>query len=44
MSTGDAAKVTDERNLTVRGTEQSEVILVDVPLKFEAVGMWAGRI
>jgi len=44
MSTGDAAKVTDERNLTVRGTEQSEVILVDVPLKFEAVGMWTGRI
>jgi redox-sensitive bicupin YhaK (pirin superfamily) len=44
LATGDAAKVTDERNLRIRATEQSEVILVDVPMKFEAVGIWADRI
>jgi redox-sensitive bicupin YhaK (pirin superfamily) len=44
MSAGDAAKVTGERDLTIRATEESEVILVDVPMKFEPVGMWIGRI
>jgi redox-sensitive bicupin YhaK (pirin superfamily) len=44
VSTGDAAKVTDEPSLTIRAEETSELILVDVPMVFEPVGIWAGRI
>jgi redox-sensitive bicupin YhaK (pirin superfamily) len=44
VRTGDAAKVTDQASLTIRGDDVSELILVDVPLRFEAVGIWAGRI
>jgi redox-sensitive bicupin YhaK (pirin superfamily) len=43
LKTGDAAKVTGQPSLTVRAVEASEVILVDVPLRFEPVGIWAGR-
>jgi redox-sensitive bicupin YhaK (pirin superfamily) len=43
VSTGDAAKVTDQQALTIRATEVSELILVDVPMVFEPVGIWAGR-
>jgi redox-sensitive bicupin YhaK (pirin superfamily) len=41
LTTGDAAKVTDEAALTLRATETSELILVDVPMEFEPVGVWA---
>ena len=41
---GDAAKVTDEPKLVIRALEPSELILVDVPMAFEAVGIWQGRI
>ncbi|HEX6129144.1 MAG TPA: pirin family protein [Candidatus Limnocylindria bacterium] len=41
LATGDAAKVTDEAALTVRARETSELILVDVPMRFEPVGVWA---
>jgi quercetin 2,3-dioxygenase len=44
LATGDAVKVTDEAQLTVRATQPSELILVDVPMTFEPVGVWAGRI
>jgi len=44
VSTGDAAKVTGQAALRVRAREQSELILVDVPMKFEAVGIWKGRV
>ena len=44
VSTGDAAKVTDAEALTIRATAASELILVDVPLEFEAVGIWRGRV
>ncbi len=44
VATGDAAKVTDQAELRVRARQQSELILVDVPMKFEAVGIWKGRI
>ncbi len=44
VATGDAAKVTAQRELRIRARGQSEVILVDVPMKFEAVGVWKGRI
>ena len=44
VRTGDAAKVSDQASLTIRADEPSELILVDVPLRFEPVGIWAGRI
>lgn len=43
LSTGDAAKVTDQRSLRIRGLAPSELIMVDVPMEFERVGIWAGR-
>ncbi len=44
VSTGDAAKVTDQGSLTIRATAPSEFILVDVPMRFEHVGIWRNRI
>jgi redox-sensitive bicupin YhaK (pirin superfamily) len=44
VATGDAAKVTDQPGLTIRASEPSELILVDVPMEFEAVGIWRGRV
>jgi redox-sensitive bicupin YhaK (pirin superfamily) len=44
VATGDAAKVTGQPELRIRATDASEVILVDVPMEFEAVGIWRGRI
>ncbi len=43
VATGDAAKVTDQPELRIRAVAQSELILVDVPMTFEPVGIWAGR-
>jgi quercetin 2,3-dioxygenase len=43
LSTGDAAKITDEPGLRVNATAPSELILVDVPMAFAPVGIWAGR-
>ena len=43
VATGDAAKVTDQSEIRIDATAPSELILVDVPLEFEAVGIWAGR-
>ena len=43
VSTGDAAKVTDRQRLKVTAKNTSELIVVDVPLRFEAVGIWRGR-
>jgi redox-sensitive bicupin YhaK (pirin superfamily) len=40
LSTGDAVKVTGETELTIRADQSSELILVDVPLTFEPVGVW----
>jgi redox-sensitive bicupin YhaK (pirin superfamily) len=44
LTTGDAARVTDQLSLTIRATAQSEFIFVDVPMRFEPVGIWKGRI
>lgn len=44
LTTGDAVKVTDESALPIRAAELSELILVDVPMQFTPVGIWAGRI
>jgi redox-sensitive bicupin YhaK (pirin superfamily) len=42
VSTGDAAKVTRQPALHVRASAPTELILVDVPMRFEPVGVWAG--
>ena len=44
VATGDAAKVTDQSELGIRAIEASELILVDVPMTFEPVGVWKGRV
>jgi quercetin 2,3-dioxygenase len=44
VAAGDAAKVTDQPALRIRASEPSELILVDVPMSFEPVGVWKGRI
>lgn len=50
VSTGDAGKVTDQPTLRIRAREgaqagqRAELILVDVPMRFEPVGIWRGRI
>jgi len=44
VTTGDAAKVSDEPELGIRARERSELIVVDVPMAFEAVGVWRRRI
>ena len=44
VSTGDAAKVTGQERVTIKATHTSELLLVDVPMEFEPVGIWRGRI
>jgi quercetin 2,3-dioxygenase len=44
VATGDAGKVTDQSSLRIAAHDRSEVILVDVPMAFEPVGIWRGRI
>jgi quercetin 2,3-dioxygenase len=44
VTTGDAAKVTDQPSIAIRATQPSELIVVDVPLEFDAVGIWRGRL
>jgi quercetin 2,3-dioxygenase len=41
LSTGDAAKIQDESQLRIEANDPSELILVDVPLRFTPVGGWA---
>jgi quercetin 2,3-dioxygenase len=41
LATGDAAKIADEAVLRIEAKEASELILVDVPLRFTPVGVWA---
>jgi redox-sensitive bicupin YhaK (pirin superfamily) len=40
VRTGDAAMVTDEHSLTIAAAEPSELIVVDVPMNYEPVGVW----
>ncbi len=44
LGTGDAAKITDEERIAIIAEQHSELILVDVPMKFEPVGIWQGRV
>lgn len=43
LRTGDAAKITDEVSLTFSTPLAAELILIDVPLEFEPIGVWAGE-
>jgi quercetin 2,3-dioxygenase len=43
LKTGDAAKITGEAQLEMSTDVGAELILIDVPLQFEAVGVWAGE-
>ena len=40
LVTGDEAKVLDQPDLTISADTRSEQIMVDVPIKFEPVGVW----
>ena len=40
---GDAAKVTGPVELALSTAAAAELILIDVPLEFEPVGVWAGE-
>jgi hypothetical protein len=44
VTMGDAAKVTDQSDLRIRARDTSELILVDVPMRFEPVGIWRERV
>ncbi|MGI8929004.1 MAG: pirin family protein [Candidatus Limnocylindrales bacterium] len=44
LGNGDAAKITDQEQVSIIAEQTSELILVDVPMTFEAVGNWRGRI
>ena len=48
LKAGDALAVSDvvddPRTIELRATEEAEVILVDVPLDWEPVGRWRGRV
>ena len=43
LRTGDAAKVMGEAELELATDLAAELILIDVPLQFEPVGVWAGE-
>jgi redox-sensitive bicupin YhaK (pirin superfamily) len=43
VATGDAAKVTGQPSLRIAADAPSELILVDVPMRFRPVGIWAGQ-
>lgn len=43
VETGDAVSFVDEPRFSLQAQDETEVILVDVPLEFEPVGVWAGR-
>jgi redox-sensitive bicupin YhaK (pirin superfamily) len=41
LSTGDAVKIYEEPELQLHADDASELLLVDVPLRFTPVGVWA---
>ena len=43
LRTGDAAKVTGAVELTLETDVAAELILIDVPLVYEPIGVWAGE-
>ena len=43
LKTGDAAKITGEATLELSTDVAAELILIEVPLQFQPVGVWAGE-
>ena len=43
LKTGDAAKVTSEAHLEMSTDVGAELILIEVPLRYEPIGVWAGE-
>ncbi|CAN5356169.1 hypothetical protein BH20ACT9_BH20ACT9_00350 [soil metagenome] len=43
LSAGDAAKIFGDERLEITAVDDAELILIDVPLQFRPVGVWAGR-
>ncbi|MDX1620227.1 MAG: pirin family protein [Nitriliruptorales bacterium] len=43
LATGDAAKVVGPHELDITATDDAELIVIDVPLDFEPVGVWSSR-
>jgi redox-sensitive bicupin YhaK (pirin superfamily) len=43
LRTGDAAKLTDVTDLELRTDLAAELILIDVPLEYQPIGVWAGE-
>ena len=43
LSAGDAAKIFGAEDVRVSAVGEAEIILIDVPVQFEPVGVWAGR-
>jgi hypothetical protein len=43
VRTGDAVKIQGPAELTLATDLRAELILIDVPLAFEPVGVWAGE-
>jgi len=43
LGTGDAIKVTGAADLAMTTDVAAELILIDVPLEFEPIGVWAGE-
>ena len=41
MDPGDAAKIEGPEHLVLSAPDTAEMIMVDVPLEFEPVGVWA---
>ena len=42
LDAGDAAKVFGPHDLTIVAGAHTELILIDVPMQFRPVGVWAG--
>ena len=44
LASGDAAKLAGPEALRVTGVDEAEVILIEAPLRFQPVGVWAGQV
>jgi redox-sensitive bicupin YhaK (pirin superfamily) len=42
-TTGDAVRIEGPHTLAMEATADSELIVIDVPLHYQPVGVWAGR-
>jgi hypothetical protein len=44
IGTGDAASIEGPLEVSLVSAHAAELILIDVPLEFEPVGVWAGEL